>query len=407
MGQMVRDTRQHPCKTPNAATPGIYGRKKYCTYWIRTGNCDYIQEGCKYLHVIPDEETRLRIGIRDMPRWAREEIPAPENQFFPKRQTADGQNWRRHSPVGRMQPLGRMSELPEVSRAQACPALPPATTPASAGQSNVQNGNKDTRFLNLTAQRPSNTAEQTDQQTRSGLNNGRPKAITRSAASAAAESYQRQMQSTATTHQSMPPTPTSAPLRYPPNVQPPIGRPIGGSYTAPDRLTDSQRVLNLAQNPAPSILWGRGINRDSSYSALPSPNATSTRSSPLFGNNQPRTPIDAKFANMTLGSRDETAANSTDDRSTDLVTGSIMPSSPRPFGSRYSGTFQSANYGDLQANSHVGSSLFNSPVVMHRRHFLRTGESPFVPASAAEKDVAATQTANATQQSRSQHRTQR
>ena len=68
-------------KTHDAATPGVYGKKKFCTHWIRTGNCDYMQEGCRYLHVIPDAETRLRIGIRDMPRWAKEDLPSPPREL--------------------------------------------------------------------------------------------------------------------------------------------------------------------------------------------------------------------------------------------------------------------------------------------------------------------------------------
>lgn len=72
-------------KTKGAMTPGVYGKKKYCTHWIRTGNCDYVQEGCRYLHVIPDEATRLSIGIRDMPRWAQEDLPIPASQNTPWR----------------------------------------------------------------------------------------------------------------------------------------------------------------------------------------------------------------------------------------------------------------------------------------------------------------------------------
>ena len=73
-------------KTQDAATPGVYGKKKFCTHWIRTGNCDYMQEGCRYLHVIPDAETRLKIGIRDMPRWAREDLPSPPRDIHRARQ---------------------------------------------------------------------------------------------------------------------------------------------------------------------------------------------------------------------------------------------------------------------------------------------------------------------------------
>ena len=77
-------------------TPGVYGKKKYCTYWIRTGNCDYVQEGCKYLHIIPDEATRLSIGIRDMPRWAKEDLPAPvETQRQKDDHPSMKHDWRR------------------------------------------------------------------------------------------------------------------------------------------------------------------------------------------------------------------------------------------------------------------------------------------------------------------------
>ena len=52
------------------------GKKVYCTYWIQTGNCNYMQEGCKYKHEIPkDEETRRAIGFREFPTWPREELP--------------------------------------------------------------------------------------------------------------------------------------------------------------------------------------------------------------------------------------------------------------------------------------------------------------------------------------------
>ena len=52
------------------------GKKVYCTYWIQTGNCNYMQEGCKYKHEIPkDEETRRAIGFREFPNWPREELP--------------------------------------------------------------------------------------------------------------------------------------------------------------------------------------------------------------------------------------------------------------------------------------------------------------------------------------------
>lgn len=53
-----------------AETPGPLPKKVYCMYWLRKGECDYMQEGCRYKHEMPvDEETRLKIGIREIPWW--------------------------------------------------------------------------------------------------------------------------------------------------------------------------------------------------------------------------------------------------------------------------------------------------------------------------------------------------
>ncbi|KAK4539443.1 hypothetical protein LTR36_010920 [Oleoguttula mirabilis] len=58
---------------PTATPPSGYlpdqDKKKYCTYWIRTGECDYTQQGCLYLHEMPDRATLENIGFRTMPRW--------------------------------------------------------------------------------------------------------------------------------------------------------------------------------------------------------------------------------------------------------------------------------------------------------------------------------------------------
>ena len=58
--------------TGSGADSGL-PKKIWCTHWITTGNCKYQQVGCKYKHEIPfDEETRLRIGVREIPRWFQE-----------------------------------------------------------------------------------------------------------------------------------------------------------------------------------------------------------------------------------------------------------------------------------------------------------------------------------------------
>ncbi|KAI7203442.1 hypothetical protein KC316_g6065 [Hortaea werneckii] len=53
---------------PSGAQPD-QDKKEYCTYWIRTGECDYMQQGCLYKHEMPDKATLEKIGLgRNLPR---------------------------------------------------------------------------------------------------------------------------------------------------------------------------------------------------------------------------------------------------------------------------------------------------------------------------------------------------
>ena len=57
--------------TPPSMKGGV---KEFCTYWVRRGECDYTQQGCMFKHVMPtDRETLSRLGLRDIPRWYREQ----------------------------------------------------------------------------------------------------------------------------------------------------------------------------------------------------------------------------------------------------------------------------------------------------------------------------------------------
>jgi hypothetical protein len=53
--------------------PGVLGRKLFCTHWLRTGQCDFIQQGCAYVHKIPDLSTMEKLQLREYPRWFREQ----------------------------------------------------------------------------------------------------------------------------------------------------------------------------------------------------------------------------------------------------------------------------------------------------------------------------------------------
>jgi hypothetical protein len=50
------------------------GDKVYCTHWIRHGECDYTQQGCRYKHEMPDRKTLAGIGFRTVPRWWQEKV---------------------------------------------------------------------------------------------------------------------------------------------------------------------------------------------------------------------------------------------------------------------------------------------------------------------------------------------
>lgn len=63
---------EHPSAFPRSPTDS--DRKEYCTYWIRHGECDYMQQGCRYKHEMPDLMTLRSIGFRNVPEWHKEKM---------------------------------------------------------------------------------------------------------------------------------------------------------------------------------------------------------------------------------------------------------------------------------------------------------------------------------------------
>ncbi|KAL8970687.1 MAG: hypothetical protein Q9183_001397 [Haloplaca sp. 2 TL-2023] len=59
---------RHP-RTLREKAGFVPGKKVYCSHWIRTGECDFIQVGCLYKHEMPDDATLRAIGIRVLPAW--------------------------------------------------------------------------------------------------------------------------------------------------------------------------------------------------------------------------------------------------------------------------------------------------------------------------------------------------
>ena len=55
---------------PPSGREPVLENKTHCTYWLKTGCCDYIQQGCKYKHEMPDSAGLVAIGLpADPPKW--------------------------------------------------------------------------------------------------------------------------------------------------------------------------------------------------------------------------------------------------------------------------------------------------------------------------------------------------
>ncbi|KAL8720517.1 MAG: hypothetical protein Q9225_002639 [Loekoesia sp. 1 TL-2023] len=66
------------------------GKKVYCSHWIRTGECDFTQQGCLYKHEMPDDDTLKAIGIRALPAWYIAAHPAKAHERGYDRGNASG-----------------------------------------------------------------------------------------------------------------------------------------------------------------------------------------------------------------------------------------------------------------------------------------------------------------------------
>lgn len=60
---------------PSGITPD-QDKKVFCTHWIMTGDCKFVQQGCRYKHEMPTEAKLKELGIRHKPRWWQEQNAA-------------------------------------------------------------------------------------------------------------------------------------------------------------------------------------------------------------------------------------------------------------------------------------------------------------------------------------------
>ncbi|KAI9712197.1 MAG: hypothetical protein M1812_006931 [Candelaria pacifica] len=55
---------------PPSGREPVLENKTYCTFWLRTGCCDYMQQGCKYKHEMPGAAGLVAIGLPpEPPKW--------------------------------------------------------------------------------------------------------------------------------------------------------------------------------------------------------------------------------------------------------------------------------------------------------------------------------------------------
>ncbi|KAH4066236.1 hypothetical protein HBI38_104710 [Parastagonospora nodorum] len=47
-------------------------KKVYCSHWIKTGECSFIQQGCRYKHEMPNLEKLRELGVTQIPKWWKE-----------------------------------------------------------------------------------------------------------------------------------------------------------------------------------------------------------------------------------------------------------------------------------------------------------------------------------------------
>ncbi|KAL9585580.1 MAG: hypothetical protein Q9212_001440 [Teloschistes hypoglaucus] len=68
-GKTDEETMEQNPRRERAKAGLVPGKKIYCTHWIRTGECDFIQQGCLYKHEMPDGATLKAIGYHALPPW--------------------------------------------------------------------------------------------------------------------------------------------------------------------------------------------------------------------------------------------------------------------------------------------------------------------------------------------------
>ena len=127
-------SRQIPIRSRPAAK--IADHKEYCSYWLRRGECDYMQSGCKYKHEMPvDEKVLQKCGLREVPRWFKdspgyeEYLQKTEELAMRKLASSNAEEKVTSTAESSRQGSGRTEESMDRSQAAGRTLMTPATRP--------------------------------------------------------------------------------------------------------------------------------------------------------------------------------------------------------------------------------------------------------------------------------------
>ncbi|OKL64037.1 hypothetical protein UA08_00598 [Talaromyces atroroseus] len=112
--------------------------KVYCSYWIRTGECDFEQQGCRYKHIMPtDIETLETIGLQEIPAWYRDKHNIPSLRSRSRVGASYTQNnWRKRAAPMKAIEYGHGKEKSDVRSIKTISETKTITpeTPSMAGE---------------------------------------------------------------------------------------------------------------------------------------------------------------------------------------------------------------------------------------------------------------------------------
>ncbi|KAF2110655.1 hypothetical protein BDV96DRAFT_635278 [Lophiotrema nucula] len=131
-----------PRLPPSGIAPDS-SKKEYCTHWIKTGECAFLSQGCRYKHEIPTLDKLRELGFNMVPKWYKDKTAIKPLSWLREREQARAAD--RENPV----------EMPERSifrdlRKEYEAAEPHSRPPKPVRETYPANGHEQGRIDNRT-----------------------------------------------------------------------------------------------------------------------------------------------------------------------------------------------------------------------------------------------------------------